>query len=192
MLGEFKTKVKNALIYLLSIIPKDNLGEKLRLKGSQADVTINVDDGDGAISIYYNVQNKEVGGWQEQRFEKSGVSAGWIMLNPNNRAFWVSMADGSNANSGDLINLSDWKDFISAFMFGTFPNAESRIGIGIGNTLPASALHLKGKIRVDDSSLTTVTSNTASAGTATLPTNPVMFLIINVNGTDYKIPLYGV
>ncbi len=189
MLGEFKTKVKNALIYLLSVIPKDNFGEKIRLKGSDADMTINVDDGNGAINLYYNVQNKEVGGWPENQFEKDGVNAGCIMLYPNGRNFEVMIADGSNAKAGDWI---DWMSMLTCRIVGTPPNIESRLGIGTGNLSPASALHLKGKIRVDDSPITTVTSNTATAGTATLPTNPVMFLIINVNGTDYKIPLYGV
>lgn len=36
------------------------------------------------------------------------------------------------------------------------------------------------------------TSTTATAGAATLPANPVGFIIIQINGTNYKIPYYNV
>jgi hypothetical protein len=37
---------------------------------------------------------------------------------------------------------------------------------------------------------TSSVSNTATAGTDTLPANPAGFLLVNVNGTAYKVPLY--
>lgn len=53
---------------------------------------------------------------------------------------------------------------------------------GSVNTLPPSVL-----------SVANVTlASTATAGSATLPANPVAFLPININGTNYKIPLYAV
>jgi hypothetical protein len=36
------------------------------------------------------------------------------------------------------------------------------------------------------------TSGTATAGAATLPANPVGFVIINIAGTNYKLPYYNV
>lgn len=53
---------------------------------------------------------------------------------------------------------------------------------GIVNTLPPSVLSV----------VNVVLAPTASAGAATLPANPVAFLPININGTNYKIPLYAI
>jgi hypothetical protein len=36
------------------------------------------------------------------------------------------------------------------------------------------------------------TSTTASVGTATLPANPVGFIVVNINGKNYKVPYYNV
>lgn len=38
---------------------------------------------------------------------------------------------------------------------------------------------------------TAQTSGTATAGAATLPANPVGFLIINIGGTAFKVPYYN-
>lgn len=35
-------------------------------------------------------------------------------------------------------------------------------------------------------------STTATAGAATLPTNPVGFMLVTVNGQQYKVPYYNV
>jgi len=40
-------------------------------------------------------------------------------------------------------------------------------------------------------SVGSTTATTATAGTAALPTNPVGFMIINIAGTNYKIPYYA-
>jgi hypothetical protein len=40
-------------------------------------------------------------------------------------------------------------------------------------------------------SLNNLTATTASAGSRTLPSNPVDFLVVNINGTDRKIPYYA-
>jgi hypothetical protein len=37
-----------------------------------------------------------------------------------------------------------------------------------------------------------ITATTATAGSATLPSNPVGYLEVSINGTNYKIPYYGV
>ena len=39
--------------------------------------------------------------------------------------------------------------------------------------------------------LTNTTSITATAGTHTLPANPVGFVTININGTNFKLPYYN-
>ena len=41
-------------------------------------------------------------------------------------------------------------------------------------------------------SLTNTTATTATAGTHALPANAVGFVIININGTNYKLPYYNV
>ena len=58
--------------------------------------------------------------------------------------------------------------------------------VGIGTTSPSSNLHVDGTVRLDVS-----TSTTATAGARTLPTNPVDFIIVNINGTNRKIPYYA-
>ncbi len=50
------------------------------------------------------------------------------------------------------------------------------------NTQPTSLLSVTG----------VTLASSATAGSASLPSNPVAFLPINVNGTNYKIPLYAV
>lgn len=46
--------------------------------------------------------------------------------------------------------------------------------------------------KLDNFSLTgATTANTASAGSQTLPANPAAFLVIPINGTNYKLPLYN-
>lgn len=45
------------------------------------------------------------------------------------------------------------------------------------------------QLRIEDPSLLAAT---ATAGSATLPANPVGFVLIKVNGVDSKIPYYNV
>jgi hypothetical protein len=62
--------------------------------------------------------------------------------------------------------------------------------VGIGTTSPGHTLHVNAgsstAIRIDGA-----TSATASSGTGTLPSRPVGFLVVNVGGTDRKIPYYA-
>lgn len=56
---------------------------------------------------------------------------------------------------------------------------------GIGS---AESMFVAGGIRVNPASRV---STTASAGSQTLPSNPVGFISVNINGTDYKVPYYN-
>ena len=56
---------------------------------------------------------------------------------------------------------------------------------GIGS---AESLFIAGGIRVNPSSRVTTS---ASAGSQTLPSNPVGFISVNIDGTDYKVPYYN-
>ena len=58
--------------------------------------------------------------------------------------------------------------------------------IGI-STVPSARLHLNGTFRVDGQ-----TATGATAGADTLPSNPVGFININLDGTAYKVPYYAV
>jgi len=69
-------------------------------------------------------------------------------------------------------------------------------GLGILTTAPTHPLHVAGDIRTDGTinwaDTTNYTSTTATAGTATLPSAPEGFIIIQVGGVNKKIPYYGV
>ena len=56
---------------------------------------------------------------------------------------------------------------------------------GIGS---AESMFVAGGIRVNPSSRI---STSASAGSQDLPSNPVGFISVNINGTDYKVPYYN-
>jgi len=187
MLGEFTTKIRALLMHLSNIMPNpQNIGEVFRGRGKQADFNITIDDtdtGSGEINLFWNVANKDDNGYSGRFFEKGETRSGWIRFAPNVRTFEILVADGGNA--GELIDWN-WTPLISSVAFGSTDNPDVRLGIGVMSP-PQANLHVKGKVRIDDT-----TSTTATAGTATLPTNPVAFLTLNINGTNYKIPLYGV
>lgn len=71
--------------------------------------------------------------------------------------------------------------------------------VGINESDPQASLHVDGNLRVDGNStldgtlrLDIVTATSATAGSATLPANPVGFIEVNINGTNRKIPYYAV
>jgi len=179
MLGEFKSKIRHIFLYVLSIMPRPNSLEFIRGKGNNADCNITVDGYGNGFGIYYNAQITDD---YEILFEKSNINAGAIEFSSSSKQFLFFIADGINKNEGDgvnwLIPLSIWGQRLDL--------PDLRVGIG-GVMYPEANLHVKGKVRIDDT-----TSTTASAGTATLPSAPKAFLTINISGTDYKIPLYGV
>jgi len=59
--------------------------------------------------------------------------------------------------------------------------------LGVLTTAPTHPFHLVGTPRIDGT-----TATTATAGTATLPSAPAGFLLVNIGGSDYKIPYYNV
>lgn len=65
---------------------------------------------------------------------------------------------------------------------------ESYIKVGEGDIIIAPSQDSANKGTVD---LQIPTSTTASAGAQTLPSNPVGFLGIKINGIDYKVPYYN-
>lgn len=70
---------------------------------------------------------------------------------------------------------------------------EGRLGIGLTAPSASNKLHIDSgtnvAVRIDGSGNTAAT---ATAGAAALPANPVGFLIVNIAGTDRKIPYYAV
>jgi hypothetical protein len=56
---------------------------------------------------------------------------------------------------------------------------------GIGST---ESMFVAGGIRVNPASRI---ATSATAGSQTLPSNPVGFISVNINGTDYKVPYYN-
>ena len=59
-------------------------------------------------------------------------------------------------------------------------------GVVITNS-PVSGSTVSGAI-----SMTNSTATTANVGTRTLPANPAGFVIVNIGGTNYKLPYYNV
>lgn len=64
-------------------------------------------------------------------------------------------------------------------------NADGTVSIGTTADVPQS-LFINGDVRLD-----ITTSTTATSGTRTLPGNPEGFIILNISGTNYKIPFYN-
>lgn len=61
-------------------------------------------------------------------------------------------------------------------------------GLGIGTTNPGATLHVNGTICLSGIQ----TSTTANVGAATLPAGPVGFVIINITGSNFKVPYYNI
>lgn len=59
--------------------------------------------------------------------------------------------------------------------------------VGVGTFSAASKLQVQGDITLTSST----TATTATAGAQTLPSNPVGFLVVSINGTSRKIPYYA-
>lgn len=111
-------------------------------------------------------------------------------------------------NNGDVVNgAAVWPNDV-LLPVGTFynvsafsaqgalvwgPNAQQVFStptpFDIGTWIP-SAVNTQPISILSVSNVTLATS--ATAGSAALPSNPVAFLPINVNGTNYKIPLYSI
>ena len=83
-------------------------------------------------------------------------------------------------NSTESIGISSFIDNIHRILVFKDDNI-SKIGEN-------DAAVIAGGIRLNPSS---TASNTASSGSADLPTNPVGFLSVNIGGVDYKIPYYN-
>lgn len=64
----------------------------------------------------------------------------------------------------------------------------NNLNVGIGTLNPTGALHVNGPVCLSGIN----TSTTASVGAATLPANPVGFIVINITGGNFKIPYYNI
>ena len=107
---------------------------------------------------------------------------------------WIYKSDGK----GSIITQNNDVIFLSIFPYGLSGDVVAydatkhklivtETAIGVLTSLPTHPLHVNGDIRIDGT-----TSTTATAGNATLPANPVGFLVVNIGGTDYKVPYYAV
>jgi hypothetical protein len=72
--------------------------------------------------------------------------------------------------------------------------------VGIGENNPQYKLHVNGSVRVDGNTIldgtirldqTTQTTVGAAGAASALPANPTGYLIVNINGTDRKVPFYN-
>ncbi len=113
-------------------------------------------------------------------FDGVGVAASGLVTGNNN------ILIGHNTKttglcSDNFLNIAD-----SIFGSNIYQNTGSRIGIC--HRSPQFNLHVSGDVGF--ASIATTTS--ANAGTATLPGNPVGFVIINITGGNFKIPYYNI
>lgn len=97
-----------------------------------------------------------------------------------------------NSSSGGASILNWYSSVLYSFLdIGTNRTGRMRIqpdgSISINSTTDVGqSFYINGDLRVDGT-----TSTTATAGAQTLPANPVGFLIINISGTNYKLPYYA-
>lgn len=93
---------------------------------------------------------------------------------PGSLSFWTTQQ--GNANPSERITIKN----------------DGRVGIG--TNAPTNTLHIDGSLRVDgdvrlDTVLTSTTVGAAGPATA-LPATPEGYLLININGTQRRIPFY--
>ncbi|NPA52685.1 MAG: hypothetical protein GXO22_07300 [Aquificae bacterium] len=180
MFGELKAGLRKLLLYVLSVMPKENSLEFIRGRGIDADCNISVDAFNTGFGIYYNTQiTKDY----EVLIEKGGINAASIEFFSPSKHFYFNFADGTNRNEGDW---ADWLTPLSIWGRNLdFNNPDLRVGIG-GVIYPEANLHVVGKVRIDDD-----ISSSANAGSVSVPSACVGFLTVNINGRNYKIPLYN-
>ncbi|HRE41947.1 MAG TPA: hypothetical protein PLG90_11495 [Ignavibacteria bacterium] len=122
-------------------------------------------------------------------FGNDGQQTFWVGGSLDNQS-GVRIQMDQSAGSASLINWYN-SAIYSHFNLGTNRttrirmNADGTVGIGTTADVPQS-LYINGDVRMD---LTTSTS--ATSGIRTLPDNPEGFIILNISGTNYKIPFYN-
>jgi len=125
-----------------------------------------------AVSIVSNGYRNDSGTWTS--FNAGGDSgAASIQLYPNGQIQFGTQATKSNGS-----NL-----FVTGRVTITSTGA-----VGIGTSSPTEKLHVDGSIRFDQPFDTAV--GVAGAASA-LPALPTGYLVVNINGTDRKIPYYN-
>lgn len=93
----------------------------------------------------------------------------------------------TNYEGNDYVKLDSSDDSIRFYSNNTEMVTILTSGnLGIGTNAPAARLHVNGPVRLDVN-----TSIVATAGSVTLPSNPVGFIVVNIQGTDIKIPYYA-
>jgi len=139
--------------------------------GGQAEIFGNSADG---LTILWriNADGSSVFGGAETKIGLSSSVASQIRIATSNESLFIRN-DGTNI----YLLLTDIGNPDGSF-----------------NTLRPFAINAStGKVTIGTSlALNLTTSTTATAGTATLPANPVGFVTITIQGTDYKIPYYSV
>jgi hypothetical protein len=94
---------------------------------------------------------------------------------------WVFGQDGSGNGTKDFFLYQGGTATATRAIISTSGN------VTIGNVAPASKLHVDGDVTLTNAT----TATAATAGTRTLPANPVDFLVVSINGTSCKIPYYA-
>lgn len=102
----------------------------------------------------------------------------------------VRVEMNQSAGSASLMNWYS-SGIYSHFNIGTNRTTRIRLNadgtVSIGTTADvAQSFYINGDIRID-----ATTSTSANSGSQTLPANPEGFLLINISGTNYKIPFYN-
>ena len=109
-------------------------------------------------------------------------------------------------NLGNYISQAQNGNIVNSIATGgtgatTAAGARNNLGLGTMSTQNETAVNITGGnlsgVTVTASSLTgnvaltNSTATTATAGTHTLPSSPVGFVIVNINGTNFKLPYYN-
>jgi len=125
------------------------------------------------------------GGGQIQTGRGGDGSAGRVKL-----TFSTSAGTGNQPGIGVSNSNGQLSSLTDATLL--FINTSGKVVTALGNSSGSGFMEISDGTTPNTTVFLPGTAATATGGGATLPANPVKFILVNVGGTDYRIPVYAV
>lgn len=140
----------------------------------------------------FNIRRNNIFGFQNEiiQVSQSGQNDNTILGNNNRQrtgSYNILIGHGleqQQTTGNAVLGLGNSYLLINSGASGAIFN---NLNVGIGTNNPTGALHVNGAVCFSG----IATGTTANIGGATLPANPVGFVVININGGQFKIPYYN-